>query len=262
MVWGYATQTYRNFELVIADDGSTSATAVLIARLRKKTKLDVQHVWHEDLGYRKCTIQNRAIAEATGDYLVFTDGDCIPRADFLETHCRLARPKVFLSGGCVRLPRDLSKAITINDVVNGNATSARWLSQRGLRSPKDRLKVGSGRLLAPLLDCLTSTRATFNGCNTSTWKSEILSVNGFDERMQYGGLDRGVGERLMNVGVRHKQVRHRAVCVHLWHRRPYMTESSWRRNDQIRRETRRGRVCWTPYGIDQKRREPAVRRAA
>ena len=106
VVWGYAAQLHRSFEIVVADDGSTPETAVLISRLQHDTGIKIQHVWHEDRGFRKCRILNKAILTASHDYLVFSDGDCIPRQDFLTAHVRHAAPGRFLSGGLVRLPMD------------------------------------------------------------------------------------------------------------------------------------------------------------
>ncbi|MFW6170004.1 MAG: hypothetical protein ACODAD_05900, partial [Planctomycetota bacterium] len=95
------------------------------------------------------------------------------------------------------------------------------------------------------------TRPTFNGHNASVWRRDLVRVNGFDERMLYGGLDRELGERLTNAGIFGKQIRHRAPCVHLHHERGYVTEWSWACNHKIRSETRRHRFTWTPYGIRQ-----------
>src|SRR3989339_1476567 len=112
VLWGYAAQTHRDFELVVADDGSTQATALLLGQLRRQTQLPIRHVWQERSGFRKCEILNKATVAAAGDYLIYTDGDCIPRCDFVEQHAEMARPATMLSGGCVRLPKDLSQRIT------------------------------------------------------------------------------------------------------------------------------------------------------
>jgi glycosyltransferase involved in cell wall biosynthesis len=261
VIWGYAVQSYRPFELIIADDGSTLETAQLIGQLRRQTNLDIRHVWHEDLGFRKCTILNEAIDAASGDYLIFSDGDCVPRWDFVARHAELARPRSLLSGGCVRLPLALSKRITIDDVIQRRATDPRWLFARGLRDRKWQLRLVFRRKLARLLDGLTTTRATWNGCNASTWKSHIVEVNGYDERMGYGGLDRELGERLVNAGIRPIQVRFRAVLVHLDHARAYVRQETWQANTALRRETRRTRTIWTPYGI-RKDFDAPKRRAA
>jgi len=261
-VWGYTVQSYRDFELVIADDGSTAETACLIGRLRGSTKLRIEHVWHEHRGFRKCTILNRAIEAAGGDYLVFSDGDCIPRWDFLQRHAELAEPGRFLSGGCVRLPMAVSQRIAVDDIVARRATDPRWLLESGLGWNKRLRMLAAGPTMARVLDAITTTRATFNGCNTSAWREDVLEVNGFDERMEYGGLDRELGERLVNAGVRPKQCRHRLICVHLDHARGYIRQEAWQRNRSIRRHTCRNRITRTPYGIQQDEAQPALRRAA
>src|SRR5690606_3128694 len=113
---GYAVQTRRDFEVVVADDGSGPETAAVIERARRDLGLDVRHVWHEDRGFRKSEILNRAILAAAGDYLIFTDGDCIPRRDVVETHVRLAAPERFVAGGYLKLPAAVSRAVD-EDVV-------------------------------------------------------------------------------------------------------------------------------------------------
>ena len=252
VLWGYAAQTTGDFEVVIADDGSTAETALVIERMRRKGRLHIAHVWHPDQGFRKCRILNRAIAESSGDYLIFSDGDCIPRADFVATHVRLARPGRALSGGCVRLQRALSEVITPPDIFSGRCMQAGWLWSRGLRSARGLVKLhSSGSAAGRLADGLTPTQASFNGHNASVWRGDALRVNGFDERLQYGGLDREFGERLIHAGVRFGRVRHQAICLHLDHPRPYMDAQGWRCNDAIRAETRREQRTWTPHGIRQ-----------
>ncbi|HUF51022.1 MAG TPA: glycosyltransferase [Longimicrobiales bacterium] len=100
---GYAVQDFRDFELIVADDGSDERTALLLPRMETHLGVPLLHIWHHDTGFRKCTILNRAIRAATGDLLVFSDGDCIPRRDFLAAHQLLSRAGCFLSGGYVKL---------------------------------------------------------------------------------------------------------------------------------------------------------------
>ena len=249
VIWGYVAQTHQDFELVIADDGSGEATTQTIDRLRAWSRLTIRHVWHEDRGFRKCTILNRAIVESSADYLVFSDGDCIPRHDFLATHVRHARPGYFLSGGYFKLPMDISRAITSDDVLARRIADARWLREQGLPRNRKLLKLSAGPVVARLLDLFTTTGATWNGHNSSGWKSDIERVNGFDERMEWGAEDREMGERMMNIGVRGKRIRYRAICVHLDHARGYVREEALQRNAQIREETKLNRAVWTSYGI-------------
>ena len=251
VIWGYAEQSHREFELVIADDGSTGETRHVINELRGQVNFEIIHVWQKDIGFRKCQALNKAIAATNYDYLVFTDGDCIPRNDFLATHVRLSRKNCFLSGGCVRLPIGISRLLSHEDVRQGRATNISWLRSQGMPSvPKLRMLTRS-RVLAYVMDSVSTTQASFNGHNTSVWKQDVIRVNGFDERMQYGGLDRELGERLLNAGMMGVRIRHRAVCVHLDHHRPYKDTDLVAKNRSIRRHTLKSGHAWAPQGLDQ-----------
>ena len=254
---GYRCQTWRDFELIVADDGSRESTRALVERFAADYPVPLRHVWHEDEGYRRQEILNVAILEARHDYLLFTDGDCIPRRDFVQVHAEQAEPGRFLSGGYCKLSMKLSKAIGPDDIRDGRAFDRGWLRAQDRLGLSNTLKLGAGTVTAKLLDTITTTRPTFNNCNSSAWKSDLLAINGYDERMKYGGPDRELGERLENSGIRGKQVRHRAVCVHLDHARGYKTRESVERNLAIRAQTRAQRITWTPYGIDKSAGSPA-----
>jgi glycosyltransferase involved in cell wall biosynthesis len=234
VLWGYARQTRTDFEIVVADDGSGPETGEVIDRVRADTSLDIRRVWHENRGFRKTEILNRAIVAATGEYLIFSDGDCIPREDFVAVHISEARADTFLSGGYLKLPKGLSERLTVDDVRSGSVFKRSWLTSRGWKGGRRRLRLTRSRRVGRILDRVTPTRATWNGHNASTWKSCILAVNGFDMDMGYGGLDRALGERLVNIGVSGRQIRHRAPCLHVWHPRPYRTPEVTAANRAIR----------------------------
>ena len=243
VLWGFAAQADAGFELLVADDGSGPDTARLVEAARPAFGARLRHLWQEDRGFGKCEIVNKAIAATEADYVVFTDGDCIPGRDFVATHRRLARRGRFLSGGVVWLPRALSGRVTREDAVTGRLESARWLVANGWPGGRDRLRLVRSPVLAGLLDALTPTGATFNGHNASVGREALLAVNGFDAEMGYGGLDRALGERLRNLGVLGLQVRHRARTFHLDHDRPYRDPEVVRRNREIRQRIReRGEV--------------------
>ncbi len=246
---GYGCQTWRPFEVIVADDGSDERTRQQIDASRTETGLPIKHVWHEDRGFRKSRILNRATAESTADYLIYSDGDCIPRADFVACHVEHALPGLFLSGGCVRLSATVSEALRCADIEHGRAFEPRWLRTLDPSPARGLGKLGVSRFRARLLNRLTTTRATWNGHNASGWKQDILAVNGFDERMKYGGQDRELGERLCNLGLRTRQIRYSALCLHLEHARPYVDHDRVARNRDLRAKTRRTRRSWTRYGI-------------
>lgn len=250
VIWGYMHQRFRNFELLIADDGSTSETADLIHSMERHVSFDIRHIWHEDAGFNKCKILNMAILSASADYIVFSDGDCVPRNDFLQTHYANMRPGWFLSGGVVRLPMTLSKGINRDDIALGSAFDKDWLHSHGLRrSPFKDLKLLRNKRVAAVLNHVSPTSATWNGGNSSAWKKDILSVNGFDESMHYGAEDREFGERLINRHVFGLQVRYSAVCIHLDHTRDYMNEEDLKRNKEKYQHTRSTKSRWTSCGI-------------
>jgi glycosyltransferase involved in cell wall biosynthesis len=259
VLWGYAGQTRRDFQMVVADDGSGAETAEVVERARAAFGGRLLHVWHEDAGYRKCEILNRAVVASSGDYLVFSDGDCLPRADFVAVHAGLAKPGRFLSGGALRLPMGTSRRIGEEDVRSGRAFRAGWLARNEWEPARHRVRLLPNTPLAAALDSLTSTRASWNGGNASTWRDVVLRVNGYDNTMKYGGQDRALGERLENMGVRGIQVRHRAVLLHLEHARPYRTDESIRRNREIRDEIHRTRSARTPDGIAELGDDPGLR---
>lgn len=251
---GLARQADADFEVLVADDGSGPETAARIERVREETGLAARHVWHEDDGFRKCEILNRAILEAQGDYLVFTDGDCVAREDFIGAHRSLREPGRFLSGGYAKVPGPTSAAIDAEAIAAGVATDYLWLRRHGAPSTRALRRLAVPTPVAALLDLLTPTRASFNGHNASAWKRDLEAVNGFNEDMGYGGLDRELGERLENAGIRGKQVRHRAHVVHLDHARGYRDEAILRRNRQIRDEVAASGRTRAERGLDRHRR--------
>jgi glycosyltransferase involved in cell wall biosynthesis len=251
VLWGFEAQTFRDFELLVADDGSDAPTPALLDRLRPQLGFELRHVWHPHEGFRKCTILNEAIAQAKGEYLFFTDGDCIPRRDVLAVHAANATPGRFISGGYLKLPLVTSERIARDDIAAGRATSYEWLLANGTPRSRRLSRMRWGPMVASLLDAVTTTGATFNGHNSSVWRADLLRVNGFDERLEYGGLDRELGERLENAGVRGRQFRHRALVVHLDHPRGYRNAEAMARNRAIRDEVAAKRLSWAPVGLDR-----------
>ena len=246
---GFAAQDRHDFEVIVADDGSGEPTRERIERLRPGLPFPLQHLWQADDGFRKCEALNGAIAASHSDYLVFTDGDCIPRGDFLSTHLRLRRPGRFLSGGYHKLPMQTCLAIGAADIASGRCFDVDWLKAHGMPGSHRNLKLSAGPALGWLLDAISPARASWNGHSASAWKRDILAVNGFDERMRYGGEDREFGERLDNAGVRGLRIRHRAATVHLDHSRGYVTAEGIEFNRALREQTRRTRRTWTESGI-------------
>lgn len=246
---GYSVQTYKDFDIIIADDGSRPSTKELIDSYAKDYPVPIRHLWHEDLGYRRQEILNVAIVEANHDYILMTDGDCIPRQDFVEVHAKLAEKGKFLSGGYCKLPMTTSKAISKDDIVSGRCFNVSWLKSIDKLGFSNTLKLGANSLIGKFLDIISPTNPSFNNCNSSGFKADMIAINGYDERMKYGGPDREFGERLENYGVKGKQIRHKAIVLHLDHARGYKTPESLAANLAIRKGVRDKKIVWTNFGI-------------
>lgn len=247
VLWGYERQTDRNFEIIIADDGSGKETKELIDSFRGNSDLKISHVWHEDTGFRKTEILNKAIVSTDCEYLIFTDGDCIPRWDLIETHKNKSKKGHYLSAAYYKLSMPMSILIDKSDIQSRRAFDYKWLVENGqpksLKSLKLTCKFGT------IFNFLTPARATWNGANSSAFREDIIAVNGFDERMQYGGEDVELGERLINKGFKSVQMRYSTICLHLDHDRGYAKSEMWKKNKAIRKEVSTNKLDWTQFGI-------------
>jgi glycosyltransferase involved in cell wall biosynthesis len=248
---GFSVQTEKDFEIIIADDGSNENTKQVIQSFSGVFQNEIQHVWHPDQGFQKCKIVNQAILKSNSDYLLFTDGDCVPRHDFVASHLKYKEEGYLLSGGYFKLPLSISQMISDVDITHQNCFSIQWLRSKGLKTNFKLIKLIRNRVFTSFMNWITPTKKTFNGHNTSCFKKDILAVNGFNEKMQYGGLDREVGERLFNHGILAKQIRYATICVHLDHKRGYSSPEIWKRNNAIRAFNKKNNITYIESGIFQ-----------
>ncbi len=246
---GYLYQTRPADEIIVADDGSKDETRLLVESFRDR--LPIRHVWHEDKGWRKWRILNAAIKASTADYLIFTDQDCIPRKDFVAVHESCAEEGYFLSGGYFRLPADISEMITGDDIASGVIFNYKWLKSKGFKWNFKCTKLSGCKAFTTFMNHITTTKATWNGMNSSTWRKYFIAANGFNNTMLYGGADREFGERLFNMGLKSKQIRYSAITLHLYHNRPYRNQEAWDYNNAVRRQTKKNKTVVTESGIDQ-----------
>lgn len=251
VLWSYEAQTFKDFEIIIADDGSKQPTFDLIDTMKGLVHYNIIHVWHEDHGFQKSQILNKAITACNSDYILMSDGDCIARADFVEVHVKNREEGYFLSGGYFMLPMHISEAITKDDILSQACFDLKWLKSKGLKSSFKNNKLTASGFKEKLLNAVTPTNASWNGHNASGWKKDIVAINGFDERMQYGGQDRELGERLFNLGIKSKQIRYSAICLHLDHPRGYKNQESINKNLAIRATTKKENKVWTDFGIEK-----------
>lgn len=215
----YLAQTDTDFELLVADDGSTPDTAAVMHGFQVRANFPIRHVWQEDKGFRASAIRNRALAATTADYIVFTDGDCIPSTGFVAAQRALAEPGWFLSGNRVLLSESFTQKI-----LDGQRPIFTW-SRAQLLSAVLRGDINRWLPLLQLPDwnwLRKSSPQRWQGaktCNLGVWRADLLRVNGLDESYTGWGLeDSDLVIRLLRAGVRHKSGRFAAPVFHLWHR--------------------------------------------
>ena len=210
-----ARQSKPPDEIIVADDGSTADTAALIRSWATRVRIPIQHLWQEDRGFRLARVRNRAIAHATGDYIVLVDGDMVLHPHFLADHVKAARRGYFIQG--VRL---ITGAFATDRIMRTGRIDLHLLS----RDIERRHHTVRSRLLSWVAFQPTHThQKAIRGSNQAYWRDDLIRVNGFNEEMVgWGGEDNEIAQRLYNVGVRRKNLKFAALATHLYHasRRP------------------------------------------
>jgi len=212
-----AGQNDRDFEVVVADDGSGAATAAVIETWRGKIGRRLEHVWQEDRGFRLAEIRNRAIVTARGAYCIFLDGDCLVRPNFIAVHRRLAEPGWFVTGNRILLSAALTSKVLREKLRPEGWNHARWLAERW-RGGINRL---SALLHLPLGVLRRLRQRQWRGaraCNLAVWRADLDRVDGFDaDYSGWGREDSDFIVRLLRAGVRRKDGTFATGVLHLWH---------------------------------------------
>jgi glycosyltransferase involved in cell wall biosynthesis len=215
---GLSAQSDRGFEILVADDGSRDETRALVDGHSRDAPIAIRHVWQEDRGFRAGAARNRAAAQARGDYLLFLDGDCVPRPDFIARHRALAERGWMTAGNRVLL----SEAFT-REMLDGNLpihawSFAQWRTARR-RGAINRTEPLRHLPLGPLRKLGSRRWQRVRTCNLGVWATDFRNVNGFDESFEgWGYEDSDLAVRLINSGVRRKEGAYATAVLHLWHR--------------------------------------------
>ena len=214
-------------EVLIADDGSAEETKKLINEFKKQSNLKIHHFWHEDRGFRRSEILNKAIAGSKSDYIVQIDGDCIMHRDFIKDHLAIAEKKVFLFGSRVNITNDLKPKVFEEKIIDFNFLSA-GIKKRGrtIRIPYLRNRNVKS------LDFSKKVR----GCNLSFWRSDFLKVNGYNEDISgWGREDSELVLRMLNAGIGGKRLKYGGIIYHIYH--PEASKDQLGSNNEIQQAT-------------------------
>jgi len=213
-------QSFDDFEIIIADDGSGPEIRRLVDRMRNDFRFPMQHLWHDDAGFRKNAMLNKSIGAASSDYLVFIDGDCVPHRKFLNDHRMHRQANVVLCGRRMNLSSQLTDRLTVEGIRSGEyerLSPAVWLD--GLMARSSNLE-DAVRIENPFIrKMLHRNRARILGCNFSVEKSLLESINGFNEEYRGPGIgeDTDIAYRLELAGANFITLRYLAILYHLFH---------------------------------------------
>ncbi len=245
---GFKRQTFCDFEIIIADDGSNSRFVSEVEKLSRQSEFPIIHLWQNDNGFRKNKILNRAIIASNSDYLLFIDGDCIPHKEFVKEHFDNREEGICLTGRRVNLSEKITNQLTTENVKQG------FLERKYLRLCIDGIFGDTTDVEKGFYFKNKFIKHYFNkkkrgllGCNFSLYKKELLAINGFDERYVAPsiGEDSDVQFRLELNNVKIKSLNNIAVQYHLHHKIQPRPEA----NLSLFESVKSSKEIFTPYGI-------------
>ncbi|MDT0647846.1 glycosyltransferase family 2 protein [Zunongwangia sp. F260] len=212
-------------EIVIADDGSTEETANVIKK-HKDQGLPIKHVWQEDEGFRRTSILNKAIAQATSDYIIQTDGDCILHKDFVRDHINNTKTGTFQFGSRVNIQEE-----ALQEIFEEGRISYDFFAS-GIKKRTRSLHIP---FLSSFYKQKNELSKKVRGCNLSFWRKDFIEINGYNEDMTgWGQEDSEMVVRLLNKGVDGKRLRYAGIVYHIWHKESSKEKSIVNREIQQR----------------------------
>ncbi len=180
--------------------------------------MPIQHVWQEDRGFRAGAARNRASEQASGEYLLFLDGDCIPRPSFIARHRALAERGWMVAGNRVLLSEAFTRTALGEGLPLHAWTMPEWRAARQ-RGDINRTLPLASLPLGPLRKLAAHRWQRVRTCNLGVWTADFTNVGGFDETFEgWGFEDSDLAVRLLNAGVRRKEGAFATGVLHLWHR--------------------------------------------
>jgi glycosyltransferase involved in cell wall biosynthesis len=228
-------------EVVIADDGSGPETKNLVDRFSAIFPVPLVHVWHPDNGYQLSAIKNKAAAKAKGDYIIFIDGDLALHPAFIVDYKQNLHAGEILVASRVFLSESYSKKLLQQKKGPVNAwpwhTEKNWPS--AIRIP----------WLHHFIKGSTSHVGARGGL-MGVFRNDYIKVNGFDESFTgWGREDSDLFVRLLNSGIKRKNIKFAAVTYHLWH--PVLSRQQLATNDALLEKTIAERSVYCSTGISQ-----------
>ena len=234
-------QSCEPFEVIIADDGSNNLTKTIIDEFSETSNLNVIHSFQEDLGFRAAESRNKAIAKASGDYIILIDGDMLLHPKFINDHAKNATQGFYIQGSRVLLSQIKTEKVLISKDISLN------ILDNGLNN---KLNGIYSTFLAKFFSTKSSFLKGVKSCNMSFYRKDCIKVNGFNGSfIGWGREDSEFVIRLFNNGVKRKNLKFSAIQYHLWH--DESNRGSLTVNDELLNKTISQNLNWCEIGIDK-----------
>lgn|SRR5688572_30554972 len=231
-------QTQLPDEILIADDGSGLETEMLISKYTKIFNMPVKHAWHEDQGFRKGIILNKAVKLSTSDYIIEIDGDILLHPRFIEDHVRNAQRGHFVQGARTMIGEDA----TVRILQTGNANLGFF--SRGIKNRFNAVRLPG---LSSLIKANPYSSDNIKACNLAFWREDFITINGYNNLFfGWGSEDCEFAARLINAGVLKRRLKLAAICFHLHHK--YHSKSQFTVNEQRYSKTKINKLVFCPDG--------------
>ncbi|MBN1384698.1 MAG: glycosyltransferase [Elusimicrobia bacterium] len=153
-------QSIRDFEIIVIDNGSSDGTGEIINSMEDRR---IQY-FYEPLNLGMSGLRNRGIEKASGTYIFFTDGDCVPGKHWLEEGLRILESGKYV-GVEGKTYYDTQQKITISDYNTCQLVAGEFMT-----------------------------------CNIAYSRDVLEKVNCFDPAFKYGYEDRDLAFRVMKHG--------------------------------------------------------------
>ena len=202
-------QTYRNFEVIVAEDDNTLKS--FINNLRNKVNYKLIHVQQEDLGYRRNTALNNGVKNSLGNLIVVIDQDCMLHPKFLEEYAKNFNNGDMFVGRRFNLGKKYTEVVLKNKIRKFNLFRLIFTDCR--------IKEIARGAYLPWLKVKRTTRCL--GSNFGIKRELLLKLNGFDENyIGYGLEDVDIEKRVLMAGGKIFSMKNKAIQYHLYHPEP------------------------------------------
>lgn len=225
-----------SFEVIVSEDDDAIETREFINKQKLIVSFPLLHVSQADKGFRKCRALNASVVTATTDFIIFIDGDCVPHKKLVEEYIKEKRAGRVLYGRRVMLSEQISSQLLQNKKLS--SLNFFNLLLKGCKRVEEGLYL---KIIPQYFKKKNSARLL--GCNMGISKSDLVSINGFDEDYiaPGGGEDTDIEWRLQALNsIEFYSMKYRAIVYHIYHIERFSTAMEIKTRAFVQEKIQRG----------------------